>query len=76
MLRADGVRGAAIQVAEDLVGYPLLTVPDVERRCGITYQTANQAVTKLVDHGLLRQTSEGNYNRVFASATILEVCSA
>jgi Fic family protein len=76
MLRAGGVRGAAIQVAEDLVGYPLLTVPDVEQRYGITYQTANQAVTKLVDHGLLRQISEGNYNRMFASTSILEVFRA
>jgi Fic family protein len=75
-LRADGVRGAAIQVAEDLVGYPLLTVPDIEQRYGITYQTANQAVAKLVDHGLLRQISEGNYNRVFASTAILEVFRA
>jgi Fic family protein len=76
MLRADGVRGAAIQVAEDLVGYPLLTVPDIEQRYEITYQTANQVVTKLVDHGLLRQISEGNYNRVFASTSILEVFRA
>ena len=76
MLRAHGVRGAAIQVAEDLVGYPLLTVQDVEQRYGITYQTANQAVTKLVDHGLLRQIIEGNYNRMFASTSILEVFRA
>lgn len=75
-LRAEGVRGVAIQVAEDLVGYPLLTVPDVEQRYGITYQTANQAVTKLLDHGLLRQISEGNYNRVFASTAILDVFRA
>jgi Fic family protein len=75
-LRAEGVRGAAIQVAEDLVGYPLLTVPNVEQRYGITYQTANQAVTKLVDHGLLHQVNEGNYNRVFASTAILSVFHA
>lgn len=75
-LRGDGVRGAAIRVAEDLVGYPLLTVTDVEQRYGITYQTANQAVTRLVDYGLLTQVSEGNYNRVFASKAILEVFRA
>ncbi len=63
-------------MAEDLVGYPLLTVTDVEQRHGITYQTANQAVTRLVDHGLLTQVSEGNYNRVFASKAILEVFRA
>lgn len=75
-LRGDGVRGAAIRVAEDLGGYPLLTVTDVEQRYGITYQTANQAVTRLVRYGLLTQISEGNYNRVFASSDILEVFRA
>lgn len=72
-LRADGARGAAIQVAEDLVGYPLLTVPDVEQRYDITYQTANQAVTRLVELGIVEQVSKGNYNRTFASRAILEV---
>lgn len=72
-LRAEGVRGAAIQVAEDLVGYQLLTVTDVEQRYDITYQTANQAVTRLVKHGLLEQITAGNYNRQFASRAILEI---
>lgn len=72
-LRGDGLRGVAIQIAEDLIGYPLLTVPDVETRYGVSYQTANQAVARLVDHDVLQQISEGNYNRVFASQPILDL---
>ncbi|MEX0592913.1 MAG: Fic/DOC family N-terminal domain-containing protein [Nitriliruptoraceae bacterium] len=72
-LRSEGVRGTAIQIAEDLVGYPLLTVTDVEQRYQLTYQTSNQAVTRLVDLGVLEQISQGNYNRVFASRVILDV---
>lgn len=72
-LRGDGLRGVAIQIAEDLIGYPLLTVPDVQTRYGVSYQTANQAVARLVDHGVLQQISEGNYNRVFASRPILDL---
>lgn len=70
---ADGVRGAALRIVQDLVGYPLLTVPDIEQRHGITYQTANQAVAKRADHGLLRQISEANDDRMFASSSIPEV---
>lgn len=72
-LRSRGVRGTAIQVAEDLVGYPVLTVPEVERRYDVAYQTANTVVTKLVEAGILTQISEGNYGRVFASIPLMRV---
>lgn len=72
-LREANVRGTAIQIAEDLIGYPLMTVPDVESRYDVTYQTANQAVGRLVAHGILVQVSEGNYNRVFANTRVLDV---
>lgn len=72
-LRSSGVRGTAIQLAEDLVGYPVLTVPEVEQRYGVAYQTANTVVTKLVEAGILTQVSEGNYGRVFASLPLMRV---
>lgn len=72
-LRAAGMRGVVIQVAEDLIGYPVLTVPDVENRYDVSYQTANHAVARLVEEGLLEQVSEGNYNRIFASLPLLDL---
>jgi Fic family protein len=70
-LRDAGVRGVAIQIAEDLVGYPVMTVPNVEARYNVTYNTANTAISRLVELGVLRQVSEGTYNRVFASGPII-----
>jgi Fic family protein len=70
-LRDSGVRGVAIQIAEDLVGYPVMTVPNVEARYYVTYNTANTAIGRLVDLEVLRQVSEGTYNRVFASVPII-----
>lgn len=72
-LRSSGVRGTAIQVAEDLVGYPVLTVPEVEQRYGVAYQTANTVVTRLVEAGILTQVSGGNYGRVFAALPLMRV---
>lgn len=72
-LRDANVRGVAIQVAEDLVGYPLMTVPDVQGRYDVTYQTANAAVARLVELGVLVQISDGNYNRVFACPPVISV---
>lgn len=70
-LRDAGVRGVAIQIAEDLVGYPVMTVPNVEARYDVKYNTANTAIGRLVELNVLRQVSEGAYNRVFASIPII-----
>lgn len=72
-LRSSGARGTIVQVAEDLVGYPILNVPEVEDRYGVSYQTANTAVGRLVDSGVLTQISEGSYNRMFASLPLVKV---
>lgn len=72
-LRSSGVRGTAIQLAEDLVGNPVFTVPEVEQRYGVAYQTANTVVTKLMKAGILTQVSEGNYGRIFASLPLMRV---
>lgn len=72
-LRAAGHRGTAIQVAEDLVGFPILTVPEVEERYGVSYQTANMAVRKLVEADVLEQISQGTYNRMFASLPLVQL---
>lgn len=72
-LRQRGMRGVAIQIAEDLVGFPVLTVPNVEARYSVRYNTANNAVARLVDAGVLQQISEGSYNRIFASVAILNI---
>lgn len=41
------MRGVAIQIAEDLVGYPVMTVPNVEARYDVKYNTANTGSSRL-----------------------------
>ncbi|WP_322984599.1 Fic family protein [Streptomyces sp. S584] len=72
-LRALRAKGVSLQIAEDLIGYPMLTVRDAADRYGVTYQAANQAVAKLVELGILQQRSEGNYGRIFACNDVLRV---
>lgn len=74
-LREVGLRGSVVQLAEGLVGRPVMTAPDVQDRLGISYQTANQAIAKLVEHGTLVQISEGNYNRTFATLPMIDIFS-
>jgi Fic family protein len=65
--------GVTLRIAEDLIGYPMLTITWAAKRYGVTYQTVSNAVNKLVDLGLLRQYSEGNYGRVFINDEALRV---
>jgi Fic family protein len=64
-LHQRGAKGTSLRIAEDLIGYPMLTVTAMKERYGVSYQAANLAVNKLVDLGLLRQFTEGRYDRLF-----------
>lgn len=64
-LRAAGVRGSALQVAENLIGYPVIDVPTVKKMIGKSFEAANQAVARLVDLGMLREITGKPQNRLF-----------
>jgi hypothetical protein len=38
---------------------------------GVTYQAANTAIRRLVDLGILRQRTQGRYDRIFSSDAVL-----
>ena len=65
--------GVTLRIAEDLIGYPMLTITWAAKRYGVTYQTVSNAVSKLVALGLLRQYGEGSYGRVFINDEALRV---
>lgn len=66
-------RGAAIDIARDLIGFPVLTVSDAAEIAGVSFQAANQGVSRLVDIGILRQYSNGRYDRLFVSDDVLRI---
>ncbi|WP_068153308.1 Fic family protein, partial [Rhodococcoides corynebacterioides] len=72
-LRADGVKGTALHLAEFLIGYPVLDVPTARILTGKGFETANQAVAKLVDKGLLTEITGKKQNRLFACRQVLGV---
>jgi Fic family protein len=64
-IRHDGARGIAVDLAGDLIGYPILAVSDVVGLYDVTFPTANAAVDRLVRNGFLRETTGGGYGRIF-----------
>lgn len=72
-LQEAGLRGAAIRIAQDLIAYPFVTPTGAAKKFEVTYETANSAIGKLVEHGVLRETTGRSYARMFMSPAIVQV---
>lgn len=72
-LHAANMRGVALRIAGDLIGYPFVTPTRAKEKFGVSYEAANSAVTRLVDAGILREVTGRSYGRVFMSSQIVEI---
>jgi len=69
----DGrVRGTALDVVEDLIGYPVITVTQAARLHDVSYPTANSAIQRLVKVGILREVTGRNYGRVYFCQDVMQ----
>ena len=75
LLDAD-VRGVAVRIVEDLLGYPLITARPTAERYGVSYQAANTAIRRLVQLGILEERTGRKYGRVFAARRVLNIINA
>lgn len=66
-LQKARVRGVAVNIVDSLIGYPYITVSQAAELHNVTYPPANNAIRKLVDMGILQETTGGNYGRVFVA---------
>lgn len=71
-LRKSGARGTVIDLAGDLVGYPVMSVRDVRDNYGVSYPAANACIAKLERAGYLKEMTGGNYGRLFRCNRVLE----
>jgi Fic family protein len=73
MIRDRRIRGVRAQIMEDIVGQPIIAVPWASAKYQVSYQAANEAIGKLVEGGILKEMTGRNYDRVFASARVLNI---
>ena len=77
LARSQGLRGVAIDIIETLITRPVFSISsiaDVHRP--ITPQAVGAAVRRLVDQGVLVETTGAKYGRVFASPRVLSILQA
>lgn len=70
-LTLKGSKGVALPIADDLIGYPMITASLAAKLYGVSYQAANTAIAKLVNLGILRQRTTGKYDRIFQCDEVL-----
>lgn len=67
------IRGLATKIAEDLIGYPVVTPTDVRDRYEVSYQAAKNAIASLEGAGHVTQLQATGSRKVFASMAALEI---
>ncbi|SRR5216683_442726 len=67
---------AADLLLRALPGAPILTVSSAAALIGRTFMPANDAITRLVDAGILKQVNVGRRNRAFEAPDVIEAFTA
>lgn len=70
-LRQAGAKGTSRAIVDNLIGFPVVTVPAMTAVHGVSYQAANTAVARLVELGILREATGRTYHRVFVCDVVL-----
>ena len=63
----------AVEIADDLIAYPILSVSDAHRRYGRSNQANRDAVGSLVELGILEPYGDARYNRLYWNRRVFQV---
>ncbi|MGI8792223.1 MAG: Fic family protein [Acidimicrobiales bacterium] len=75
----DTVRSAlprarlAVEIADALIAYPILSVSDAQRRYGRSNQANRNAIASLLDLGILEPYSDARYDRLYWNRRVFQV---
>ena len=63
----------AVEIADDLIAYPILSISDAQRRYGRSNQANRNAVGSLVELGVLEPYGEARYDRLYWNRRVFQV---
>jgi Fic family protein len=72
-IRQANVRGVAVRIVEDLIGYPMITATSAANMYGYSFPAVNTAIKKLERVGILHERTGRRYARVFAARDVLRI---
>jgi Fic family protein len=75
-LREQGIKGAAVAIAEDLVVSPVLTIGTAKQTAGVSWQGAKNAVERLVAAGVIDEIGKSGKTRLFSAPRVLDALTS
>lgn len=75
-LRAAGAKGVALEIAKDLIGYPVISPTKAAERHGVTYPPASAALRRLEALGFVKEVTGRNYGRLYACTQVIRALTA
>ncbi|MEX1271252.1 MAG: Fic family protein, partial [Acidimicrobiia bacterium] len=73
IVQQNRIRGIGRDIAEDLIGRPIVTPTFAAEHYDKSYPAANSGIQRLVAAGLLREATGRRYDRVFVSDEIMRI---
>jgi Fic family protein len=67
------MRGVALRITEDLIGFPVVTPTRAAEKFGVSYETANSAISRLAEVGVLLEATGRSYGRMFTSPRVVSL---
>jgi hypothetical protein len=71
--RTRRLRGTAVSIVEDLIGYSSITPSAAAKLHAVTYKAANDAIKKLEELGILREVTQASYGRIFVCPQVQDI---
>lgn len=71
--RENKIRGFAVDIIEDLIGYSSITASTTAKRHDVLYKTANDAFKRLEGQGILREITGASYGRIYICPRVTEI---
>jgi len=71
--REHTIRGFAVDIIEDLIGYSSITPSTAAKRHNVQYKTANDAIKRLEKLGILREITGAGYGRIYVTPRVTEI---
>lgn len=66
----------AVEIADDLIAYPMLSVSDAQRRYGRSNQANRNAIGALLDLGILEPYGDARYDRLYWNRRVFRIIDA
>ncbi|HWJ98430.1 MAG TPA: Fic/DOC family N-terminal domain-containing protein [Acidimicrobiales bacterium] len=63
----------ALEIADDLIAYPILSVSDAQRRYGRSNQANRNAIGSLIELGVLEPYSDAPYDRLYWNRRVFQI---